>query len=282
MDHDNKHFINSQLSALRVQLLLAKRSICSPQWRRHQFIPCYDKLYYISEGEGWIQVGSEQLWPKPGELVFIPGGTVQSYSVTDGTPFTKYWCHFKSNLDFTRLFRLFGIPKVVQAGHAPELHHDFQRLTESLAESGPATSLKIQSALLSIIAYFMDHAELNYQTDVAAAAPLNLLETIRFIDRHLSEELTIQELSGNAHFHPNYFIRMFKKHLGMTPMRYIHERRLEQAQQLLISTDSSVSEIAYRSGFKDVSHFSQAFKKRYGLSPTEYRQGMYDVSFTTM
>ncbi|MWV43286.1 helix-turn-helix domain-containing protein [Paenibacillus sp. HJL G12] len=282
MDHDNRHFINNQLSILRVQLLLAKRSICSPQWRRHHFIPCYDKLYYISEGEGWIQVGSEQLWPKPGELVFIPGGTLQSYSVTDGTPFTKYWCHFKSNLDFTRLFQLFGIPKVVEAGRSTELQYYFQRLAESSSESGPATSIKIQSALLSIIAYFIDHAELNSKTEAAAASPRNLLETIHFIDSHLTEEISIQDLSEYAHFHPNYFIRMFKKHLGMTPMRYIHERRLEQAQQLLGSTDLSVTEIAYQSGFKDVSYFSQAFKKRNGLSPTEYRQGMYDVSFTTM
>ncbi|MEC0244189.1 AraC family transcriptional regulator [Paenibacillus dokdonensis] len=272
MDHVEKHLINDQLSHLRVKLLLAKHSICGPQWRRYRFVPCYDKLYYISEGEGWIQVGREQLRPKPGELVFIPGGTEQSYSVTDGIPYTKYWCHFKSNLDFMRLFQLFGISNVVRPGNSPELQKYFQQLTECSAKPGPATSIKIQSALLSIIALFIDHAAQGSRANEAPVFSRELLETIHFIDNHLTEELTIQELSSNAHFHPNYFIRIFKRHLGITPMRYIHERRLEQAQRMLGATDYSISEIAYRSGFKDVSYFSAAFKKKAGISPSEYRQ----------
>ncbi|WP_282941039.1 AraC family transcriptional regulator [Paenibacillus sp. RC67] len=271
MDDAKKQLLNHQLSYLRVQLLFAKLSVCGPGWMKHHFTPSYNKIYLIREGEGWLQIGKEQLRPKPGELVFIPGGLEQSYSVTAGTPYTMQWCHFKSNINFMRLFQLFGIAKVVRAGENRELQQRFNELEEHRSDKGPATSLKIQSALLSIISYFIDHAILDKGQDTPNDAILKLTDTIHYIDMNLLRELSIEELSQNAHFHPNYFIRIFKRHLGMPPMRYIHERRLEKAKQLLGSTDLTVGEVAYRSGFKDISYFSAAFKKSAGVTPSEFR-----------
>lgn len=270
MELVQRQFMNHQLSRLRVQLLLAKRSVCHAGWRRHRFIPAYHKLYFICDGEGWLQVGGTELRPKPGELVFIPGGLEQSYSVTNGPPYTKYWCHFRANVHFEHLFHLYGLPYTIDAGHSSELYGRFQELVEQRVSGNPAAPLRIQSALLSIIAYFLERAVRTPGADAACASP-ELLATLDFIDAHLSDELTIEELSRHAHFHPNYFIRMFKRHLGMTPMRYIRERRLEHAQELLGATELPVREVAYQSGFRDVSHFSAAFKKKSGVSPSEYR-----------
>ncbi|MEC0174917.1 AraC family transcriptional regulator [Paenibacillus favisporus] len=271
MDPIHQQFMSRQLAQLRVQLLLAKRSVCHDGWQRLRFTPTYDKLYYICDGEGWLQVGRKQLRPKPGELVMIPGGLEQSYSVTAGPPYTKYWCHFRSNVPLRRLFHLYGLPHAVWAGDSADLSSSFQELVEHRTNPGPARPLRIQSALLSIIAFFMERALRFQRAKYASVSPRELMETLHFIDLHLSGDLTIDELSRQAHFHPNYFIRMFKRHLGMTPMRYIQERRLEHAQQLLETPDLAITEIAGLSGFKDLSHFSAAFKKKYGASPTEYR-----------
>ncbi|WP_028547509.1 AraC family transcriptional regulator [Paenibacillus sp. UNC451MF] len=271
MDNAKKQLLNHQLSYLRVQLLFAKLSVCGPDWMKYHFTPSYNKIYLIREGEGWLQIGKEQLRPKPGELVFIPGGLEQSYSVTTGTPYTMQWCHFKSNMNFMRLFQLFGISKVVSVGENLELQQRFRELEEHRSDKGPSTSLKIQSSLFSIISYFIDHAIMDKSQEAANDSIRKLTETIEYIDTFLTRELTIEELSQNAHFHPNYFIRIFKRHLGMPPMRYIHERRLEKAKLLLGSTDLTVGEIAHKSGFNDVSYFSAAFKKSAGVSPSEYR-----------
>ena len=271
MDNAKKQLLNHQLSHLRVQLIFAKMSVCGPDWMKHRFTPSYNKLYLIHEGEGWLQIGQEQLRPVPGELVFIPGGIEQSYSVANGTPYTMQWCHFRSNLPFARLFQLFNIAKVVRAGEHRELQQWFYQLEAHRSDEGPATSLKIQSALLAIISYFIDHAITDRDQNSPDDSIVQLTQTIRFIDLNLRKELTIEELSQNAHFHPNYFIRIFKRHFGMPPMRYIHERRLEKAKQLLGSTDLTVGEVADRSGFKDLSYFSAAFKKSAGMSPSEFR-----------
>ncbi|MFD0870245.1 MULTISPECIES: helix-turn-helix domain-containing protein [Paenibacillus] len=271
MEKDKKQWLNDYLSKLRIELLHAKLSVCGRDWKRFNYAPSYNKLYYICDGEGWIQFGNEQYTPRPGELMFIPGGVLQSFSVTEGTPYTMYWCHFRSNIQFVHLFNLFDLPKVVKADPSAGLQQHFRQLSDHRANGGPATTLKIYSALFAIIAYFIDQAYEEKDDTPQMMSVRKLLDTIHYIDTHLTQELTIEELAQTAHFHPNYFIRFFKKHLGMPPKRYIYERRLEEAKHLLAFTDLAVNEVACRAGFNDGSYFSAAFKKSVGFSPSEYR-----------
>lgn len=270
-DKGKKQWLNDYLANLRVSLLFSKLSVCGRDWKRFNYSPSYNKLYYICDGEGWIQLGEEQYRPEPGDFLFIPGGIRQSFSVTEGTPYTMHWCHFRSNIRFVQLFKLFAIPKIISVNRSPELEQHFQQLAANRTDSGPATSLKIHSALFAIIAYFIDRAFV----DNSSAPPLpsirKLLDTIHFIDTHLTKELTIEQLAQTAHFHPNYFIRFFKQHFGMPPMKYIYERRVEEAKHLLAFTDLAVHEVAHQAGFNDVSYFSAAFKKSSGVSPSDYR-----------
>ncbi|MBU7317943.1 helix-turn-helix transcriptional regulator [Paenibacillus oleatilyticus] len=271
MDTAKAQLLNSQLSNLRVQLLFAKLSVCARDWRRQHFTPFYNKLYYICDGEGWIQVGDEQYRPMPGEFMFIPGGTEQSFSVTEGTPYTMYWCHFGSNIRLGRVLQLLGISHLVKALDPALVQHHFRELIRHFNAMGPTSAVHIQAALFSLIALFLDTAPVKPHHGISSDAERKLIDSLRYIDAHLASELTVEQLSGHAHFHPNYFIRMFKRHMGMPPMKYIHERRLEKAQQLLASTDLTVEEVARRSGFNDVSYFSASFKKYAGVAPKDYR-----------
>ncbi|WP_163858546.1 helix-turn-helix transcriptional regulator [Paenibacillus elgii] len=271
MDTAKAQLLNSQLSNLRVQLLFAKLSVCARDWRRLHFTPFYNKLYYICDGEGWIQVGDEQYRPVPGEFMFIPGGTEQSFSVTEGTPYTMYWCHFSSNIRLGRVLQLLGISHLVKALDPALVQHHFRELIRHFNDMGPTSAVHIQAALFSLIALFLDMAPVKPHHGISMDAERKLIDSLRYIDAHLSSELTVEQLSDHAHFHPNYFIRMFKRHMGMPPMKYIHERRLEKAQHLLASTDLTVGEVACRSGFNDVSYFSASFKKYAGVAPKDYR-----------
>ena len=69
-----------------------------------------------------------------------------------------------------------------------------------------------------------------------------------------------------------YIIKIFRKSFNVSLKKYLYTMRLEFALNLLLTTDNNVSEIAYRSGFSDPLYFSTSFKKRYNLSPTEYRK----------
>ena len=67
-----------------------------------------------------------------------------------------------------------------------------------------------------------------------------------------------------------------KKHYNSSPARYIRQRRVEQAAQLLRSTSLRISDIAFDCGFADLAHFSKTFQKNYGQSPTAFRLNQLD------
>ncbi len=93
-----------------------------------------------------------------------------------------------------------------------------------------------------------------------------------FIEQHYKENLTLDVLSSHLHLDKYYMIHIFKANFAETPMNYMMQRRLENAQELLISTDYSIGQIAEISGFTSQSYFNQAFKKGVGCSPNQYRK----------
>jgi len=94
---------------------------------------------------------------------------------------------------------------------------------------------------------------------------------LEHIDQHLADHMTIEELAKLAHFHPNYFLNVFKSMLGVSPIVYINKKRMEKAQQLLIASDLPVAQIADQLGM-EAYYFSRTFKKLIGFSPSEFRK----------
>jgi AraC-like DNA-binding protein len=102
---------------------------------------------------------------------------------------------------------------------------------------------------------------------------LRQIETARlFINENFNKELTLNQISRQAGYQPNYFCRIFREYTGLPLFEYIIHRRIEQAMILLRSTDNKILSIAYDCGFNDLSHFNRCFKKTSGLTPREYRQ----------
>jgi AraC-like DNA-binding protein len=79
-------------------------------------------------------------------------------------------------------------------------------------------------------------------------------------------------MAREAAVSPFHFTRLFHRSVGVTPLRFLTERRLATAASLLRTTDISVSEIAATCGYARPSAFSTAFLKRFDATPTEYRQ----------
>ena len=98
---------------------------------------------------------------------------------------------------------------------------------------------------------------------------------LTYIDGHLCETVTLQELARRAYFSPYYFHRLFTAVVGKTLAAYVRDRRLSAACLRLYATDDTVLEIALDCGFASAQAFSRTFRAAYGLSPREYRQGGY-------
>ncbi|MDO1582880.1 helix-turn-helix domain-containing protein [Rhizobium oryzicola] len=97
---------------------------------------------------------------------------------------------------------------------------------------------------------------------------------LRFIGEHALEDISTDDVGRAAGLHPNYAMNVFKRGVGMTINQAIIRHRLDTAQSLLISTDMQVTEVAYDSGFSSLSAFYEAFHKRFGEKPVQYRKRM--------
>ena len=89
---------------------------------------------------------------------------------------------------------------------------------------------------------------------------LQLKQVLDFIEHNYASPLTLQQLSASVSMSPKYFCRFFSEMTHQTPMDYLNHQRIEQACYQLSTTDDSITEIAYRNGFNDLSYFIRTFK----------------------
>ncbi|MGG6266032.1 helix-turn-helix domain-containing protein [Leptolyngbya sp. AN03gr2] len=93
---------------------------------------------------------------------------------------------------------------------------------------------------------------------------------IDYIHAHLDEDLSIGTLAQLVQISSYYFVRLFKQSMGLTPHAYIVRQRLERAKQLVKTTNLSIAEIAYRTGFCHQSRFATVFRQYLRISPSAY------------
>jgi AraC family transcriptional regulator len=93
-----------------------------------------------------------------------------------------------------------------------------------------------------------------------------------FIDAHLGEHLSLAALAAEAGLSAHHFGKAFKLSFGVTPCGYVTRKRIDRAKQLLLSDNQPITEIAYTLGFSSHSHFTDAFRKATGISPSEFRR----------
>ena len=84
-------------------------------------------------------------------------------------------------------------------------------------------------------------------------------------------ELPIIDIAEACTLSQYYFMKFFKKHQGMTCTEYVNLYRLDMATKLLSTTDNSVTEISFETGFNSVSYFNKLFKEKFKVTPKEFR-----------
>ena len=89
---------------------------------------------------------------------------------------------------------------------------------------------------------------------------------------HYMDDISTADIAAEAGYSPNYLTRKFREAAGIGVHEYLTFIRLQRAALELVSTDHTVTEIAFRCGFSDGNYFKDAFKKKYGVTPREYRK----------
>ncbi|BCJ41161.1 AraC family transcriptional regulator [Actinoplanes ianthinogenes] len=105
--------------------------------------------------------------------------------------------------------------------------------------------------------------------DVSERAVLRAIEAM---EERMGEQLTVDDLARAALFSKFHFTRIFQRHTGVSPARFLSALRLQRAKDLLLSTTMNVADISVQVGYNSVGTFSSRFSRSVGMSPTTYRR----------
>ena len=239
-------------------------------WRIDLGVQPYGEIVQVLSGCCRYVQGDQSADIGPGELgILLPGPDRSTFAV-GGEPLRFAGFGFRIELfGAVELSGLLGLPLRVAAPDAASV-----RLLHEAVRSGrspsPGSALRARGHAELATAELVDrHGDVgtvpgNRRPEIEAA--LGLME------RDLSEDLDIATLARSANLSPKHFARCFKDVVGVPPMAYLQALRLSRARAALATTRRTAVAIAVEHGFADAAHFSRAFKRTYGLTPTHFRR----------
>ena len=122
-------------------------------------------------------------------------------------------------------------------------------------------------ALVDALARAADRVSCN----VRLSTRREILTAVDYIEDHLSDELTIRQVSEIAGYHPAYFSSLFKQEMGMSYSDFLTRLRIQRAKELLKQSGITMQAVADACGFSDLSYFSYKFKREVGVAPSQWR-----------
>jgi AraC-like DNA-binding protein len=231
-----------------VRLIEAYDVVAAPHWRLELEQP-YGEIWLVRSGRCAITLGDEHALAGPGEVVVLRPGLRRVSANGASGPLSL--CGFG--------FSLAGLeaPLVIR-----EPSERLRRLIQRTVRAAQSDRELRARAL----------AELALAEIVPAARPrAEVQAALNHIDAHFGEPLDLAGLAAAVHLSPKHLGRVFREALGVAPMTYVRRHRLQWAREQLLSTDATVTAIAFEAGFKDPAHFSRAFRNEHGASPRELR-----------
>ncbi|MEK3772259.1 AraC family transcriptional regulator [Paenibacillus sp. FSL R5-0887] len=145
--------------------------------------------------------------------------------------------------------------------------------------------VKLQSCnnideLSTLLKTMLDSACLELKTSRSLTVQNNIMKAIEYIHEHINDNtLSIDALAEKYNMSSSYFSKLFNSYTQKTFPDYINQLRLQRAAALLVEKkDFNINDIASEVGFNSSSYFAAAFKKKYGLSPSQYRINYLDVT----
>lgn len=235
------------------------------KWNKeHKEIDCH-RLYFRSDNgdaKATLTLIDGKIELLPNKIYFIPAYSVLQSEIK-GT-MHKYYIHFRTDSLLFNLYRFFSNNYCVEA---PEFTENlFSTVVENYTLDSSESSMKVQGAMNLLLANFLKGL------DTQNRNLLKFTEVIKFIDENYNDNLSITQLAKILNVSEKHFAKTFKKVFLISPHQYVINKRLTESQKLLLATNLSVKEIAYRVGFDNENYFSKLFATKIGLSALKFRK----------
>lgn len=268
---------SSYLANVQTAILRSSFRVLGAEWSHSNLKVEYNLLYYMVSGRCKIWINGAMLVPAAGQLALLPAGSVISASSYDGEVFSKYYCHFTSLIGDNRLFDLLSLSPIIEVKDRGLIEEQFRQLNESYAGLEMTSILRAKTTLTQLLCYVIENSPTQIINDAGHRDIQSITRVLDYMQMRLAYKLSVDELAKLAHFHPRYFISVFKSMTGFSPMQYIAKLRYDRACSLLRTTSLTMNEIADRVGIVP-DYFTKFFKHHSGVSPTAYRELANDRS----
>lgn len=255
------------LKNLNIYPCLPRRIDASAYWMGDH---CYKEpiMYYVLDGAFVLNVDSNNYIVQKHQMALLPANHPHTYWRIPNQPLSflvfgaRVECHDE---DF---FEFFGLN---------DGHHVVNLPAESVLECyrqmhTPDGANDNFSRRLNLCLHLGRMCLLYAQARISAEnAKHEFADVIEYMQTHITEDLSLTELSKCFHFDHTYFVKKFKKQMGISPMKYFARMRAKYAANLLKTTEMTISEIAAATGFSDVYYFKTFFVRHMGVRPEQYR-----------
>lgn len=219
----------------------------------------YLDLTYCIEGQMEYLINNTPVTLKAGDAILFPPGSTRYRKETN---IPSYYASFNIMFHDKVTFPIEG--KIENSVHA-----DTILMLETISRIfRSASDLKNEKCLSLFLFLYNQLIETSTNKD---STYIKIVK--QYISEHIDEKITMNMLAQIVHLTPQYLCNVFKNETGMTVFHFIIEQRIDMAKRIIISHQQlTIPQIAEKCGFCDVNYFSNTFKKRVGLSPTQYKK----------
>lgn len=269
------YYLDSKTSPkaqFRPRLLYTGTVADDPHWFNIEHTHDFFEVLYVVKGTGTAVLDHTPFELHSGDLVLINPGVLHEERSAEDAPL---------NLIFlgTEGFCLGGCPPncLLQPGEPPVFSSGIHRsaveryFSDLLRETSSQVEYyeEVSQALLAALLLFLLRIRM---ADPQSHAPDGECERVKaYINENYTKPLTLESLSQSVYISKYHLAHLFKSQTGVSPIKYLITRRMEEAQHLLRETDLPIRAIAEKVGYDDPAYFSQIFKKTVGSSPLSYR-----------
>jgi AraC-like DNA-binding protein len=235
-------------------------------------------LNYVIGGRGEFSVGDVSNVVEKGDVFFYRPLETHGLRALPGKEFISITVVFHfADTPFPIEELLNGTHCLGNYAGQPVEHH-FAELVAKYRQPGLNNRLACQALLLSILSEASRQAFVPKPEEPERRKNLARLILVKnHIENHLDRNLNVPEIERLSGLSWNYIITEFKKAFGTTPMQFLIWARISKAKELALQSPLSFGEIAARVGYNDIHAFGKMFKKKTGMSLTDFCSSLYDT-----
>lgn len=238
-------------------------------------IPMENNYKYVANGVKYAL--------NTGDILFIPPETLHEIECdSEGIRFIYLFNvdFFKMFFDYSELKSFMSEPRLVNPTTYPDLYtqiyNDFMSINDTyFLYNNVVWEMLIYSKLLDIFGILAkansNESPITIVDEKQRDMFIKFKSLINYINSHYMDDLTLEYAATYIGFSKYHFSRLFKEYTDTTFYDYLLHRRIQAAKALLFNDDLSVTEIAFQTGFNNLTTFSRSFQKHMNCSPSEYR-----------